>query len=164
MELIDQSNSSNDLFILVLKNKCFTNSFHIVVAYKCILEILWPNSEVTEHVLISMINFQMIFIAHPWYPKTGKSRRDVLESSVVLRFWGAEDKRNQYSTRQWGCNTNTSTKGHLCDPDMAIFWYCLLISVERMRPRQLIVSPQTGDSNWFSSVVRKKEEKNWVLL
>lgn len=28
------------------------NSFHIVVAYKCILEILWPNSEVTVHVLV----------------------------------------------------------------------------------------------------------------
>lgn len=142
------------------------NSFHILVADKCIWEILWPNSELMVHVFISMIipdDFYRTFF-YSWYPKTRKSRRDVLESSVVLRFWGTEDKWNQYSTQQWGCNTNTSTKGHLCDPDMAIFWYCLLISVERMRPRQLIVSPQTGDSNWFSSVVRKKEEKNWVLL
>lgn len=46
-----------------------------------------------------------------------------------------------------------------CDPDTTIFCYCSLVSVERMRPTQLIVSPRTGDSNWFSSVVTKKGGK-----
>lgn len=39
------------------------NSFHIVVANKCILEILWPDSEVTAHVFISMINFWTFLIS-----------------------------------------------------------------------------------------------------
>lgn len=61
------------------------NSFHIVVANKCIFEILWPNSEVT-----CTFSFQLLtsrLLSHILdILKKGENHKDVLESSVVLRF------------------------------------------------------------------------------